>query len=101
MLIPPSAIEDIKKSIVQVTKVPALNKYTASLISAPSCGPSGNRPTSAFKTITWAFLGFETQIIPSLNDGNYIKMVEDLALQLRMGWKAVFGSLDTTAVAAL
>lgn len=100
-LLLPSQVEDIKKSIVHVTKIPALNKYTASVITAPTCSPTGNRPTSAFKTLTWAFVGFETQIIPSLNEGNYIKMVEDLGLQMRMGWKSIFANLDTTVVSAL
>ncbi len=100
-LLLPSAVEDIKKSIVQPVKAIALNKYTATVISAPSCAPTGVRPTSAFKTLTWAFLGFETQIIPSQNEGNYVKMTEDLAHQLRMGWKGIFASLDTTAVSTL
>ena len=101
MLLAPSAVEDIKKSLVHVTKVPALNKMTTTVITAPSCGPTGNRPTSAYKTLTWAFVGFETQIIPSLNEGNYVKAVEDLAIQMRMGWKALFANLDTTAVSTL
>lgn len=100
-LLTPSAVEDLKKSIIHPVKVPALNKFSSTIITAPSCAPTGNRPTSAFKTLTWAFVGFEAQIIPSLNEGNYIKQVEDLAIQMRMGWKAVFANLDTTSVSTL
>lgn len=101
MLLTPQTVEGIKKSIIHVTKVPVLNKYSASVITAPSCAPTGNRPTSAFKTLTWAFVGFEAQIIPSLNEGNYVAAVEDLAIQMRMGWKGVFANLDTTSVSTL
>jgi hypothetical protein len=100
-LLSPTTVEGIKKSIVHPVKATVLNKYAATVINAPSCAPTGTRPTSAFKSLTWAFLGFETKIIPSQNEGNYVKMAEDLALQLRMGWKAIFASLDTTAVSTL
>jgi hypothetical protein len=75
-----------------------LNKYAASVITSPTCSPTGQRPVSAFQALTWAYVGFQVKIIPSLNEGNMISLADDLALQLRMGWKAVFANLDTSAV---
>lgn len=96
-----SQVQDIKKSVVQTEKVAALNKFTSTLIETPTCSITGTRPTSAFVTLTWAFKGFEIFDVPSQNEGNYIKRVEDLAMQFAMGWKTVFGGLDTSAVTKL
>lgn len=100
-LLPTSAIENIKKSVLQPEKIPVLNKYTASVITSPICTLTGNRPVSAFQALTWAYVGFQTKIIPSINAGNYISVVDDLAWQMRMGWKAVFANLDAAGVAKL
>lgn len=97
-LLPESIIENIKKSVLQVTKVPVLNKYTASVITSPTCNPTGNRPVSALQSLTWAFVGFEVQIIPSLNRGNMISLEDDLGVQLKSGWKGVLANLDTASV---
>lgn len=97
----PSAIEGIKKSIAQPTKIPVLNKATTTVITAPSCAPTGGRPVSAFKTLTWAYKGFEVKVIPSINEGNYIKLEDDLGQQLHDGWKAVFANMDSAAVTTL
>jgi hypothetical protein len=99
--LPASAVEGIKKSVRQPEKIPVLNKFTPSIITSPVCNITGNRPVSAYMPITWAYVGFQTKIIPSLNDDNYISVVDDLAQQMRMGFKALFASLDTTAVAKL
>jgi hypothetical protein len=99
--LPASAVEGIKKSVRQPEKIPVLNKFTPSIITSPVCNITGNRPVSAYMPITWAYVGFQTKIIPSLNDDNYISVVDDLAQQMRMGFKALFGNLDTTAVAKL
>jgi hypothetical protein len=100
-LLPESAVVQMKKSVRQPEKLPVLNKYDATVITAPSCNPTGSAQTSAFKTLTWAFVGFETKIIPSDNEDNYITETEAFAQQLAMGWKAVFANLDTKAVTAL
>jgi hypothetical protein len=101
MMLAPSTVTNLKKSIVQPVKVPVLNKSTTSVITAPSCNPVGGRPTSAFKALTWAYKGFEVQVIPSVNEGNYVGLAEDLGQQLRMGWKALFSNMDTAAVTSL
>lgn len=100
-LLPSSAVEGIKKSVCQPEKIPVLNKYTPSIITSPVCTITGNRPVSAFQTIVWAYVGFQTKVVPSVNAGNYISLVDDLAFQLKMGWKTIFASLDATAVAKL
>lgn len=99
--LPASAVENVKKSTRQPGKIPVLNKYSATVITAPSCTITGNRPVSAYLALTWAYVGFQYKIIPSINEDNYISVVDDLAHQMKMGWKAVFASLDTTAVAKL
>lgn len=100
-LLPESSITTIKKSTRQATKIPVLNKFTPSLITAPSCSVTGNRSVSAMKSITWAYIGFQTKVIPTVNADNYISVVDDLANQMFNGWKAVFSSLDTNCVSAL
>ncbi|MBL7738713.1 MAG: hypothetical protein JNK14_05800 [Chitinophagaceae bacterium] len=100
-LLPKSAVESIKKSARHPEKVPVLSKFTSSLIEAPSCTITGNRATSAFKTLTWAALGFEATIIPSVNQDNYIAQTEDLAHQIKMGMKTVLSTLDSRCVTAL
>lgn len=100
-LLPESAVVSIKKSTRQPEKVPVLNKFASTLITAPSCTITGQRPVSAFKALTWAYVGFQTKIIPSINEDNYISVVDDLAMQMRMGWKTVFANLDTKAVTTL
>lgn len=99
--IPPSAIENIKKSIRQPEKIPALNKFDVTLTTAPSCDPGCSPVTSAYKAITWAYMGFPVCYVPSENEDNYVTAVEDIALQMRMGWKKVFATLDTNAVTVL
>lgn len=99
--LPRSSVEDIKKSIRQPEKIPALNKFDMTLTNAPSCTPGCNGVTSAYKAITWAYLGFPVCYVPSENEDNYIKAVEDIALQMRMGWKKIFATLDTNAVNTL
>lgn len=101
MLLPESSVETLKKSVVQTEKVAVLNKFTSTLITTPSCTITGTRPTSAFLNLTWVFKGFEVFAIPSQNEGNYISEVEDVAMQMRMGWKTVFGSLDTAGATTL
>lgn len=100
-LLPDSAIVNMKKSVRQTSKVPVLNKYGATVITAPSCNVTGATQTSAFKSLVWAFVGFETKIIPSDYEDNYINATEGFAQQLAMGWKAIFANLDTKAVTAL
>lgn len=97
-LLPSSAVEGMKKSVCTPEKIPVLNKYTASVVTAPDCAITGNRPVSAFQAITWAYVGFQTKIVPSVNAGNYISVVDDLAWQMQMGWKAIFANLDLAAV---
>lgn len=100
-LLPKSTVETIKKSARHPEKVPVLSKFTSTLLTAPSCTITGNRATSAFKTLTWAALGFELTIIPSVNQDNYITQAEDMSHQIQMGLKRVLAYLDTQCVAAL
>lgn len=96
--LPQSTINQIKTSARRPGKIPVLNKFTPAIITNPTCSVTGNRPTSAFLSLVWAYVGFQYQIIPSINQDNYISLVDDLANQMKMGWKAIFGNLDTTAV---
>lgn len=100
-LLPVETVETIKKSARHPEKVPVLSKFTSSVISAPSCSVTGNRSTSAFKSLTWAYMGFEMTIIPSVNADNYIPVERDMAHQMKMGLKAVFSALDTNCISAL
>lgn len=99
--IPPSAIENIKKSIRQPEKIPALNKFDVTLTTAPTCDPGCNPVTSAYKAITWAYMGFPVCYVPSENLDNYVTLREDIAMQMAMGWKKVFATLDTNSVTVL
>lgn len=100
-LLPKTTVETIKKSARHVTKVPVLQKFSSTLLTAPSCTITGNRATSAFKTITWVATGFEVTVIPSINQDNYISQAEDMANQIKMGMKAVLAYLDGLCIAAL
>lgn len=100
-LLPESAVVTMKKSVRRTEKVPVLNKYSATVLDAPSCNVTGATQTSAFKSLVWAFVGFETKIVPSDFEDNYITETEGFAQQLAMGWKAVFASLDASAVSTL
>lgn len=100
-MLTPTQIDKVKKSIVRTVKVPVLNKATTTIITAPTCNPTGGRPTSALKALTWVYRGFEVQIIPSVNDGNEITLEEDLGQQLHMGWKGLFSNMDSLAVTSL
>lgn len=100
-LLSENTVETMKKSVRRTQKVPVLNKYNATVLDAPSCNVTGATQTSAFKSLVWAFVGFETKVTPSDYEDNYISETEGFAQQLAMGWKAVFGSLDTSAVSTL
>lgn len=100
-LLSPSQVAALKKSIVQVEKIPVFNRYSPSLITAPSCSITGGRPTTAFATLNYAYVGFEVTIIPSENQANYKTEAEDLAWQLAGGWRGIFENLDTKGVTAL
>ena len=100
-LLSKSQIENMKKSVVQTTKVPVVNRYSPSVITDPTCSITGGRPTSAFASLTYAFVGFEIQVIPEQNEANYVTEAEDIAAQMAGGWRGLFENLDTKAVTAL
>jgi len=101
MILTKSQVEGYKKSDVQVTKVPVLNKYNADILTARSCTITGPTRTSSFETLSYTTKGFEIAITDALNVGNYISKAEDFAMQFKQGLKAVFNSLDVAAIAAL
>lgn len=101
LILPKSQVEGMKKSDVQVTKVPVLNKFNSTILTARSCSITGPTRTSSFQSLSYVTKGFEIAISDAINAGNYITKAEDFAMQMKQGLKAVYNSLDIAAVAAL
>jgi hypothetical protein len=100
-LMPASTIEALKLSSRQVTKVPVLNKYGATVVTSRTCVPTPDSETSDFLVLTYATVGFNVGISPSVNNDNYISVEDSLGHQMEMGYKAVFTSLDASSIANL
>lgn len=101
LILPRSQVEGMKKSEVQIEKVPVLNKFNSTILSARSCSITGPTRTSTFKQLSYTTLGFEIAVSDAINAGNYISRTDDFAMQMKQGLKAVFASLDTSAIATL
>lgn len=100
-LLSPTQVQNMKKSVVQLEKVPVLNRYSPSIITDRSCNITGGRPTSAFVSLSYALVGFEITVIPSQNEANYITEAEDVAAQLIGGWRGIYENLDTKGLTSL
>lgn len=101
LLLPQSQIEGMKKSDVQVTKIPVLNKFNSTILTARACTITGPTRTSSFKALSYVTKGFEIAVSDAINAGNYISRSEDFAMQMLQGLKAVYNSLDQAAIASL
>ena len=101
MMLSKTQVENMKKSVVQVEKIPVFNRYSPAIITDASCAITGGRPTTAFAQLNWAYVGFEVTIIPSQNEANYKTEAEDLAWQMMGGWRGIFENLDTKSLTAL
>lgn len=101
LILPKSQVEGMKKSDVQVTKIPVLNKFNSEILTARSCNITGPTRTSSFKSLSYVTKGFEIAISDAVNAGNYISKTEDFAMQMKQGLKAVYNSLDLAGIAAL
>lgn len=101
LILPRSQVEGMKKSDVQVEKIPVLNKFNSTVLTSRSCSITGPTRTSTFKQLSYATLGFEIAVSDAINAGNYISKADDFAMQMKQGLKAVFAQLDTNAVATL
>lgn len=101
-LLPKSTVETIKKSYVQPEKIPVLNQINTTMYNTYTCNISPDGSTSAFVPVTYITTGFDIGITPAVNAGNYISAAEDLAWQLKQGFKNVYASvLEADAVAYL
>ena len=101
LILPKSMVENMKKSDVQVSKIPVLNKFNSTILTARSCSITGPTRTSEFKSLSYVTKGFEIAISDAINAGNYISAEDDFAMQLMQGLKAVLNSLDQAGIAAL
>ncbi|GGG97367.1 hypothetical protein [Pedobacter zeae] len=95
MMLPESTIQKLRTAAVRTTKIPVLNAYEATLISQRSCTITPDEPTSAFKTMSWATIGFSVGITPSDSANNYIDAETNLAWQFEQGWRSVYSQLDS------
>jgi hypothetical protein len=102
MLLPKSQVENLKKSYVQPEKIPTLNQIATTIqTSFDSCTISPDGSGSAFVPITYITTGFDIGITPAINAGNYISATEDLAWQMKQGFKNVYATLEADAIAYL
>lgn len=101
LILPKSQIEGMKKSDVQIEKVPVLNKFASTVLSSRSCSITGPTRTSTFKQLSYSTVGFEIAVSDAVNAGNYISRADDFAMQMKQGLKAVFNQLDQSAVSSL
>lgn len=101
-LLPKSTVEKIKQSARQPEKIPVLNQINTTIYSTYTCNISPDGSTSAFVPVTYITTGFDIGITPALNADNYISAAEDLAWQMKQGFKNVYASvLEADAVAFL
>jgi LysM repeat protein len=100
-ILPESTVTSMKKSEKQPEKVPVLNKFNSTVLTARTCSITGPTRVSAFKALSYVTKGFEIVVSDAINAGNYISRSEDFAWQMIQGLKAVYNSLDLAAVAAL
>jgi hypothetical protein len=100
-LISGSEIQSLRVSKRRPVKTYALKKYTATSTPADSCSPSGDSSTSAPITLTFQERGFTIKHIPAIYGDNHIAAQQDIQHQMLQGFKAVFASLDTAALAFL
>jgi hypothetical protein len=102
MLLPKSQVENLKKSYVQPEKIPTLNQISTTIQSTfNSCTISPDGSGSTFVPITYVTTGFDIGITPAINAGNYIDAGEDLAWQMKQGFKNVYAALEADAIAYL
>lgn len=101
MLLPGQIMNNIKKSPVQVTKIPSLKRSAVTPLTARTCAITGTQSTSQFTTLSWATTGFTIKTTPSKYAGNYITEVEDYGMQLANGLRATLAALDTAGYTAL
>lgn len=102
ILLPKSTVETIKKSARQPEKIPVLNQLNTTLYNTYTCNISPDGSTSAMVPITYITTGFDIGITPALNVDNYISATEDLAWQMKQGFKNVYASvLEADAVSFL
>lgn len=100
-LLATATLEAAKNSKTQLTKIPYLRKYNATLIAGDSCTVGGEVATSAYVNPTYGTYAFAVSMSPEIHAHNYIGYTETLAHELKMGWKKIFSTLDTDAVAKL
>lgn len=100
-LFPGGVIENARKSPVQPTKIPVLQRGTAAEVTSRSCTITGQETTSEFVTLNWGTTGFEIKIVKAKNAGNYISAEEDFAMQMANGLRTVLAKLDTAGYNAL
>ena len=100
-LMPASVIESVIKSERHPAKIPVLDKYGATVITSRACTITPDIPVSDFAPITFNTVGFAASVSKMVNQDNYVSAGEELAWQLRMGWKAIFANLEAQAVAYL
>jgi hypothetical protein len=96
-----ATLEAAKNSKTQLTKIPILKKYDATLITGDACTVDGEEAVSAFVNPTYSTYGFSIAMSPEVHSHNYIGYEETLAHELKMGWKKIFATLDSAAVAKL
>ena len=96
-----STIEMAKNSNRQDVELAVLSKYTATNVDVDACTITGEGSSSSVITPSYAGYGFTVAAYPESHYGNQIGKEEKLAFDMFMGWKKVFGRLDTAAVALL
>lgn len=101
LLLPGVVMDNIKKSPVQVTKIPFVKKNAITPGTSRTCTITGALSDTAFQTLTWNTLNFPIKMTPSKYAGNYITPEADYGMQLNNGLRAVLAALDTAGAAAL
>lgn len=100
-MLPESMVVGMKNSEAQIEKIPVLNKYNATVDTARNCTINCNSRTSTFKQLSYITRGFTICVADAINASNYISREEDFAWQMSQGLKAVYNSLDISAVNTL
>jgi hypothetical protein len=100
-ILPESTVTSMKKSEKQPEKVPVLNKFNSTILTARTCSITCNDRVSAFKALSYITRGFTICVADAINAGNYISRAEDFGWQMIQGLKAVYNALDLAAVNTL
>lgn len=100
-LVSPNLAQDLKKSIVQPLKIPAMNRDTSALPSAMSCTPSCNDQTSTLTTLTFTPVDFSFCLQPFVNEGNYISYEEEFQKLFEVNADKAMKQIETILYNAL